>query len=355
MGSRSPSETRIMGPVSENPAGDVTSESTTTVLVAAAVNLTIAVAKAVGALVSGSAAMLSEAAHSVADTVTEVLLFIAVRRGSRPADVRHPFGHGREFYLWALLAALSLFVAGACVSILEGIQKIVTGEHEGSPLVAYLVLAVAFVLESVSLTRALVQVKEGAARWDLHPRTFFRVTTDTAVKAVTVEDIAALVGLLLAAGGLALTEATGSPVWDGLASILIGTVLLGVAVTLARVNSALLIGRAADPALQRRMLDELRAMPAVVDVPMLVTSVLGPEQLLVAARVRFTADCTADEIARVADEAERRFIAIHPGVREVFLDPTPRHVDDVRPAGRGSDTPREAESIRSAEGRGQPT
>jgi cation diffusion facilitator family transporter len=310
--------------VSETPGHDTASESTVTVLVAAGVNLAIAIAKAVGALVSGSAAMLSEAAHSVADTVTEILLFVAVRRGSKPADARHPWGHGREFYLWALLAALSLFVAGACVSILEGVQKIAGGEHEGDPTVAYVVLAVAFVLESVSLARALAQVRAGAQRWDLHPRTFLRVTTDTAVKAVTAEDIAALVGLVLAAAGLWLTEATGDALWDGLASILIGVLLLVVAVTLVRVNSVLLIGRAADPRLQERMLQELQSLGGVVDVPELITSVLGPEELLVAARVRFTPECSADDIARIADEAERRFLAVHPGVREVFLDPTPR-------------------------------
>jgi len=316
-------------------AGDAAGETTLTVVVAALVNLTIAVAKAVGAVVSGSAAMFSEAAHSVADTVTELLLLVAVRRSTRPADGRHPFGHGREYYLWALLAALSLFVAGAGVSIVEGVQKMVRGEHEGDPTVAFVVLAVAFVLESVSLTRALAQLREGAARWQLRPRTFLRLTTDTAVKAVTFEDAAALVGLTLAAGGLALTEATGEALWDGLASVLIGVLLLVVAVTLARVNSALLIGRAADEGTERRMLEELRALPGVADVPELVTSVLGPEQLLVAARVRFAPECSADDIARVADEAERRLVAIHPGVREVFLDPTPRVVaSDERVSGQ---------------------
>jgi len=268
--------------------------------------------------------MFSEAAHSVADTVTEILLLVAVRRSAKPADDRHPLGHGREFYLWALLAALSLFVAGACVSIIEGIQKIVGGEHEGDPTVAYVVLAVAFVIESISLARALHQLRADAARSQLRPRTFLRITTDTAVKAVTFEDAAALVGLTLAAAGLAMTEATGSALWDGLASILIGVLLLVVAVVLVRANSALLIGRAAEPETENRMLAELLSLPGVADVPLLVTTILGPEQLVVAARVRFAPECSADDIARIADEAERRLVAVHPGVREVFLDPTPR-------------------------------
>jgi cation diffusion facilitator family transporter len=318
-------------PAPDAARSDAASESTVTVLVAGAANLAIAVAKAVGALLSGSAAMLSEAAHSVADTVTEVLLLVAVRRGAKPPDRRHPFGYGREFYLWALIAAVSLFVAGAGVSIMEGIDKIVSGEHEGRSTVAFVVLGVAFVLESISLTRALSQLRAGAARWRMRPLTFLRLTTDTAVKAVTAEDVAALIGITLAATGLGLAELTGSAVWDGAASILIGLLLLAVAVTLARTNSRLLIGRAAEPELEQRMLADLRALPSVVDVPHLVTTVLGPEQLLVAARVRFASDCTADEIARVADEAERRFRLLHPGVREVFLDPTPRAADDTPP------------------------
>jgi cation diffusion facilitator family transporter len=301
------------------------SDSALTVVIAGAANLSIAVAKAIGALISGSAAMLSESAHSVADTVTEVLLYVAIRRGNRPPDARHPLGYGRESFLWALLAALATFVAGAVVSILEGIDKIRHGSAGGDLLVSYLVLVMAFVLEGVSFLRALQQVRRGARRWQMRPGTFLRQTSDTTVKAVTLEDAAALVGLVLAAVGLALTSATGSPVWDGLASVMIGLMLVAVAASLARSNSSLLVGRAALPVLEEALRRELAGVPGVVSIPLFVTTITGPGRLLVAAKVEFSDECTADDIERIADDAERRFIARFPGVEHVFLDPTAHH------------------------------
>jgi cation diffusion facilitator family transporter len=301
-----------------------TSESTVTVVVAGLANLAIAIAKAVGAVLSGSAGMLSEAAHSVADTVTEVLLFVALRRGARPADQRHPLGYGREAYLWAFLAALGTFVAGAAVSVWEGITKILDGEKGGSPTVSYLVLAVAFLVEGISFARALTQVRRSARRWRIRSRTFLRYTTDTTVKAVTFEDGAALVGLVLAAAGLALTQATGQAVWDGLASVLIGLVLVVVAVVLAKANSSLLVGQAAPPRLEQALRAELEAVPTVQAVSVFVTTVLGPGRIFVAAKVEFVDGITTDELERAADEAEQRLVSRYPGVEQVFLDPTAR-------------------------------
>jgi cation diffusion facilitator family transporter len=302
---------------------EATADSTMTVIIAGGANLAIAVAKAIGALISGSAAMFSEAVHSLADTVTEVLLLIAVRRGDRAPDREHPFGYGREFYLWALLASMATFVAGAGVSIAQGVQKLLNGEHEGDPLISYIVLAVAFVVEGISLLRALSQVKESASRWRVDPSVFLRLTTDTAVKAVTFEDSAALVGLVLAGAGLAATELTGNAAWDGVASILIGLLLVVVAGALARANIGLLVGQAAPPGLEQTLRRELESIPSVLAVPSLVTSVLGPERLLVAAKVQFAPDLPAEQVAERADEAERRFLELHPGIREVFIDPTP--------------------------------
>ena len=299
-----------------------TGESVLTVVIAGAANLAIAIAKAIGAVVSGSAAMLSESAHSVADTVTEVLLFVALRRGARPADERHPLGYGRESYLWALLAALATFVAGAAVSVLEGVDKILHGDRGGNVGVSYVVLAVSFVVEGVSLLRALGQVRAGARRWRMRPRSYLRHTSDTTMKAVAFEDSAALVGLLLAALGLALTSATGDSVWDGLASVLIGGLLVVVAGALAAANSSLLVGRSALPALDQALRAELEGLPGVASVPLFVTSVTGPGRLLVAAKVEFEDGCSADDIERVADAAERAMVARFPGVEHVFLDPT---------------------------------
>src|SRR5690349_19381889 len=145
------------------PEGDTGSESTGTVIVAGAANLGIAIAKFIGGMISHSSAMLSESAHSVADTVTEVLLFVALKRGGRQPDEKHPFGYGRETYFWAFLASLATFGLGAGFSIWQGVSTILGGEEQGSPLISYIVLAVSFVLEGVSWLKALKQVK-GAAK-----------------------------------------------------------------------------------------------------------------------------------------------------------------------------------------------
>jgi cation diffusion facilitator family transporter len=304
------------------PGEDSGGESTGTVIVAGLANLAIAIAKFVGGLISHSSAMLSEAAHSVADTVTEVLLFVALKRGNRPPDAKHPFGYGRETYFWAFLASLATFGLGAGFSIWQGVKTIVEGEEQGDPLVSYIVLAVAFVLEGTSLLKAVKQVRGAARKWDVTPGEYLSGTTDTTVKAVTFEDAAALVGLVLAALGLFLEQVTGDPVWDGLSAVLIGLLLIVVAGVLARANVSLLIGQSVSPRIQAELKAEIAGLDHVVDVPFLLTSVIGPAQLLVAAKVDFDDAATADDIEQVADEAERRLVGRHEGVRYVFLDPT---------------------------------
>jgi cation diffusion facilitator family transporter len=305
--------------------GESGGESVGTVILAGSVNLAIAVAKFVGGMISHSSAMLSEAAHSVADTVTEVLLFVALKRGTKPPDRRHPFGYGRETYFWAFLASLCTFVVGAGFSVFQGVQTIIERKPEGSPLVSYIVLAVSFVLEGSSLLKAVRQVRGSASRWRITPGQYLRATTDTTVKAVTFEDSAALVGLVLAALGLFLEQMTGDPLWDGIAAIAIGLLLVVVAASLARANMSLLIGQAASPVLEQRLREEIQNLDHVIDVPFLLTSVIGPGQLLIAAKVDFDDDVSAGEIERTADEAERRLVAHYDGVRYVFLDPTAGH------------------------------
>ena len=297
-------------------------ESTGTVIVAGLANLAIAVAKLIGGLISHSSAMLSEAAHSVADTVTEVFLFVALKRGNRPPDAKHPFGYGRETYFWAFLASLATFGLGAGFAIWQGVTTIIEGEEQGDPLISYIVLAVSFVLEGVSWLKAVRQVRSAARKWDVTPTEYLSGTTDTTVKAVTFEDTAALIGLVLAALGLFLEQVTGDPVWDGLAAIVIGLLLIVVAGVLARANVSLLIGQSVSPRLQAELKAEIAALDHVVDVPFLLTSVIGPAQLLVAAKVDFDDDVSAGDIERISDEAEQRLVARHEGVRYVFLDPT---------------------------------
>jgi cation diffusion facilitator family transporter len=202
-------------------------ERTITVVVAGVANLAISVAKAVAGVVSGSAAMQAEAAHSVADTVTEVFLFIATRRGARGPDARYPFGHGRETYVWAFLAALATFVAGARFSFVRGFQTLANRPPEpGGVVVSYAVLAFAFLVEAISLSRGLGQARRIAATLDMSPRAYLRLTTDTTVKAVIFEDVAAMIGLVLAAAGVGLGQLTGEAAWDGLASVAVGVLLV---------------------------------------------------------------------------------------------------------------------------------
>jgi cation diffusion facilitator family transporter len=304
---------------------DGATERTITVLVAGAANLAIAVAKAVTGVASGSAAMQAEAAHSFADTVTEIFLFVAARRGARGPDAVHPFGHGRETYLWAFLASLATFVAGAGFSLTRGYQTLVHGEPPDPTgvLASYAVLAFAFGVEGVSLTRGLGQARRIAASLDLSPQAYLQVTTDTTVKAVVFEDVAALIGLVLAAAGIGLQQLTGQAAWDGLASIAVGVLLVVVAVSLARTNLSLLVGRAARPQLQDALRASLESLPGVVTVPVFAAVVIGPGDLLVAAKVHFDGAYAAADIERAADDAERRLRSLFPGVRYVFLDPTP--------------------------------
>ncbi|WP_199589383.1 cation diffusion facilitator family transporter [Blastococcus sp. TF02A-26] len=303
--------------------GDSGGESTATVVVAGLANLGIAIAKLVGGLISHSSAMLSEAAHSLADTITEVLLFVALKRGNRAPDERHPVGYGRETYFWALLACLATFTLGAGFSFYQGVETILEGEEQGDPLIAYVVLGISFVLEGSSLLKAVRQVRGEARRWGTTPRRYLARTSDTTVKAVTFEDSAALVGLVLAALGLFLEQITGDPVWDGVAAILIGVLLLLVATVLARANVSLLIGQSVSERMREELRAEIEALPQVSAVPVLLTSVIGPGQLIVSAKVDFEDTATVADVERASDEAERRLVARHGGVRYVFLDPTP--------------------------------
>jgi cation diffusion facilitator family transporter len=318
-----PVPTREHAVVAESSGSGSGSESTATVVVAGLANLGIAIAKLVGGLISHSSAMMSEAAHSLADTITEVLLFVALKRGGRAPDARHPVGYGRETYFWALLACLATFTLGAGFSFYQGVETILEGEEQGSPTVAYVVLAVSFLLEGASWLKAVRQVRGEARRWGTTWRRYLAETSDTTVKAVTFEDSAALVGLVLAALGLFLEQVTGDPVWDGVAAILIGLLLLLVAGSLARANVSLLIGRSAPPRMQDELRAEIAALPQVEGVPVLLTSVIGPGQLAVIAEVDFADTATVADVERASDEAERRLVARHGGVRFVFLDPTP--------------------------------
>ncbi|MFF3364108.1 cation diffusion facilitator family transporter [Streptomyces misionensis] len=302
-----------------------------TVLVALAANLLIAVAKAVGGVLSGSPALLSEAAHSVADGFNEVFLLAALRRSRRPADKRHPFGYGKERYFWSLLAAVGIFVMGGCFSFFQGFEALREGTQEKTEgyVAGLIVLGVALLAEGGSLLRALHQVRRrGGGRAALR---------DPALRTVVAEDGTAVLGVTLAIAGMALHMATGQVVWEASASLAIGVLLVYVAYRLGREARDQLIGEAADPELSGRIHALLRAQPEIDCVAALFTMRLGLDSTLVAARIDLVPGLDSERVEKAADRIKRSLTATFPAADQIFLDITDRPADGTRqsPAATG--------------------
>jgi cation diffusion facilitator family transporter len=281
------------------------SESTLTVLIAFGANFAIAAAKTFAAVISGSASMAAEAAHSWADTGNEIFLLIADRRSARRPDERHPLGYGREAYVWSLLAAVGLFVIGATISVWRGVDELIHGERgPENYLIAYIVLALAFALESVSWLQAMRQLRREAKRFDRDVLAHALLTSDPTVRAVFAEDSAALIGIVLAAVGIALHEVTGKVAWDAAGSILIGLLLGGVAVLLIDRNRRFLTGEPGTPALYEAAMSRLQAMPEVAAVRYLRLEFVGPKQLFIVAGVDLVGDQAESSVARTLRRLE---------------------------------------------------
>jgi cation diffusion facilitator family transporter len=285
-------------------------DSALTVLVAFGANLAIAVAKTAAAVITGSASMLAEAAHSWADTGNEVLLMIANRRSARPADERHPLGHGREAYVWSLLAAIGLFVVGASVSIWHGVSELVGGEQADGRdyALAYGVLAISFVLEGISFLQAARQLRAEAHRFDRDLLTHALATSDPTTRAVFAEDAAALIGIAIAAAGIAMHELTGVAAWDAMGSILVGVLLGVVAVLLIDRNRRFLTGEPGSEFLYNAVMTRIQQLPDVASVRYLRLEFVGPKQLFLVASVDLVGDQAESSVAkmlrRLEDELE---------------------------------------------------
>lgn len=310
---------------------DGSGESLLTVLLALGANAAVAVAKVVAGVLTGSGALLSEAAHSFADCGTELFLLTALRRSERPADRSHPFGYGKERFFWSLLAAVSIFTAGALFSLYQGIETLAghPADHK-NVVVAYSVLAIAALLEGMSLTQAIRQVRKEMAEQQLPLVQYLRRSDDPTVKTVLYEDSAALVGLLFAFLGIALTQLTASPVWDGIASLLIGLLLVLVAYLLGRTNKNLLIGQQADRRLVsavRTRLAEAAEVDMVVD---LLTMLVGTDRVLLCARLDFVDTVTAGELEQVCVRLDTELREEFPDLDEIFLEPVPRTDPELR-------------------------
>jgi cation diffusion facilitator family transporter len=299
-------------------------ESVRTVLLAGAANLSIAVAKGVAGLLSGSNAMLAEATHSVADTQNQAFLLTALKRSRRPADDKHPFGYGLERYFWSLLAAVGIFVLGAGFSIAEGIRAVLNPEPVDELAVLYGVLAISFVFEGISWLKAVRQVRREAEAKGVPALEHLRESAEPAVKTVAFEDSAALIGLVIAAAGLTLSAVTGQEFWDGAASIAIGALLVVVAWALGSENKAMLIGQALPEHVEERIRDTIASAPGVDEVVELLSLRLAPDQVLVVARVDLDdSETTGAEVEHLAEVIDDRVRQEFPIVRHLFLDPTP--------------------------------
>jgi len=306
-------------------------ESTLSVVTALAANVGVGLVKLLAGLFSGSGALLSEAAHSAGDSTTELLLLVALRRSDRPADRQHPFGYGKERYFWSLLAAVAIFVSGAAFSIFEGIHTILgPGEDSGMLWVTYPALAIAFVFEGTSLRVAVRQLRTHIQRRHQSLRQYIANPTDPTVNSVTLEDSAALVGICLAALGVGLHQLTGSKVWDGLASLSIGCLLLVVAFVLARTCEALLIGKQADPQLMRAIEERIEEQDEVVDVVDLLTMLTGTGRVLLCTRVDFVDTVSAGELERACVRVAGQLNAEFAELDEIFIQPASRADRSVR-------------------------
>jgi cation diffusion facilitator family transporter len=278
-------------------SGKQQGESFLTVLVALVANVAIAIAKSFAALLTGSASMTAEAAHSWADAGNEIFLLIADRRSRRAPDRAHPYGYGRDVYVWSLFAAVGLFTVGAVVSIMHGITEWGSDEPSQDSLVAYVILGIAFVLEAVSFLRAVQQLRGAAADADQDVLEHVLATSDPTVRAVFFEDAAALIGLVLAAAGILLHQLTGSAVWDAIGSIAVGVLLGVVAVLLIQLNRRFLIGQSPSPRIVAAVLALLQEQEEVSSVSYLHLEYVGPARVFLVAAVDLTGDAPEHELA----------------------------------------------------------
>ena len=276
-----------------------------TVVLAFFANLVVALGKSFAAVLTGSASMTAEAAHSWADVGNEIFLLVADRRGAGRADKRHPLGYGREAYFWSTIAAFGLFTAGAVVSIWHGIQELIDPEPATDYWVAYLVLGLSAVLEGVSFAQALRQSRAGAKERGVRTLRFVLNSSNPTLRAVFAEDSAALIGLTIAFLGIVLHQITGSPVFDSIGSILVGVLLGVVAIVLIDRNRRFLVGQGAGSELDRTVIDMLLERPDVDRVTYIHLEFVGPERVFLVAAVDLRGNEDESDVAIVLRRIER--------------------------------------------------
>ncbi|MDQ0735350.1 cation diffusion facilitator family transporter [Arthrobacter agilis] len=293
-------------------------EKPVTVIIAFIANLLVAGAKTVAAMITGSASMTAEAAHSWADTGNQIFLLVAERKSRRRRDRSHPMGYGREAYVWSMFAAFGLFTAGAVVSITHGIQQLLEPEPAGDYGIAYAVLAIAFVLEGISFTQAFRQARKAGQERGTSTLQSVSTTSNPTLRAVFAEDAAALLGLVIAFLGILLHQLTGSSAADAIGSILVGVLLGVIAVILIDRNRRFLVGQAVSPALLASVAGRLGAHASIDRVTYLHLEYVGPERLYLVAAVDLVGDRLEHDVA-VALRAVERDIEDHERIEEAVL------------------------------------
>jgi cation diffusion facilitator family transporter len=303
------------------------------VIAALAVNLAIAIAKFVAFALTGSASMLAEAVHSVADTGNETLLLIGRGRSRRGPTLEHPFGYGRERYFYSFIVAVMLFTVGAAFSCYDGITKIISPGHLDSPGVAFAVLGVSAVLEAFSLRTAIQEAN--ATRGSMSWRSFVHGTKSAELPVVLMEDLAALLGLCFAFFGVLLSVLTGSDAWDGAGSVGVGLLLGCAAFIVGYESKSLLIGEAASDQDSAAIVSALESGPEAFRVIHLRTSHVSPDSLLVTAKIAVPPAMTAASLAVAIDAAEKRVRDAVPIAETIYLEPDiyePAQVDQTDPS-----------------------
>jgi cation diffusion facilitator family transporter len=317
------------------------------VFAALAANLGIAVVKFVAFLLTGSASMLAESVHSIADTGNQVLLLVGRGRSLRPRSDEHPFGFGRERYFYGFVVSVMLFTVGAAFSVYDGIHKIVNPETIRSPLVALIVLALSAVLEAFSLRTGIGEANK--VRGDRNWGTFIRRSKAPELPVVLLEDVAALIGLGFAFAGVTLSWLTDNGRWDGAGSLAIGLLLATAAAILAVEMKSLLIGESASTEVQRMIVAALEDGPEVSRVIHMRTVHISPDSILVAAKIGVRATDSAAQIAAGIDAAERRVRAAVPIAETIYLEPDiyrPGRADHTDPSIRAVQRGRTSRSSR---------
>jgi cation diffusion facilitator family transporter len=294
-------------------------------------NVLVAATKIAAAIWTGSSAMTSEALHSLVDSMNEVLLLYGQHRAARPADPSHPLGHGRELYFWSFIVALLIFAVGAGISIYQGFVQIREQHPIRDVFVSYIVLALAFLFEGISWTVAFKQFRARRTHRERSLYEAFRHSKDPPAFLVLFEDTAALIGVLIAALGIYASSALKMPVFDGIASVLIGLVLGAIAILLARESKSLLIGETASRELSESIRTIAAADPAVSRVNGLLSAQLAPDQILVALSLEFADELRVPEIEEHVLHIESNIRARHPEVVALFVKPqTPRAFSEAR-------------------------